>query len=154
MSTNEKPPRARPSWDSYFMQMAHLVATRATCDRKHVGAVIVHERRVLATGYNGSAPGQPHCDDVGHDLVTLEGGRTNCVRTLHAEANAILQGSLYGVALRGADIYTNTFPCWPCAKMILGAGLARVFVDADYNNDERVMAAFESKGVKLVRYKE
>lgn len=146
-------PTGRPSWDDYFIQLCHLVATRATCDRKHVGAVIVRDRRILATGYNGSPPGTPHCDDVGHDLVKLADGSVNCVRTIHAEANAILQAARYGVSLQGTDLYTNTYPCWACAKMILGAGITRVVFDADYRMDARVNEAFVAKSVKLERYK-
>ena len=142
--------RARPSWHTYFMDMAHLVATRATCDRKHVGAVIVREKRVVATGYNGSPPGLPHCDDVGHDIVTQADGTENCVRTVHAEMNAILQAAQYGVSLAGTTLYTNTYPCWHCAKAILGARIATVVVDQDYNNDARVAEAFKASGVRLV----
>ena len=150
---HEVPPAPRPSWDAYFIQMCHLVSTRATCDRKHVGAVIVRDKRVLSTGYNGSAPGEPHCDDAGHDLVRQADGKENCVRTIHAEANAILQAAKYGVQIEGTTVYTNTYPCWPCAKLILGSGIVEVVVDADYNNDPRVEAAFASKGVVVRRYK-
>lgn len=148
-----EPVGARPSWDDYFIQMCHLVATRATCDRKHVGAVLVRDRRVIATGYNGSAPGEPHCDDVGHDLVAQANGVQNCVRTIHAEANAILQAAKYGVSVQETTLFTNTYPCWPCAKMILSAGIVEVVVDTDYNNDPRVEAAFATKGVPVRRYK-
>lgn len=132
------------------MEMAHLVATRATCDRKHVGAVLVVEKRVVATGYNGSPPGLPHCDDVGHDLVARADGGENCVRTVHAEMNAIAQAAKYGIALRGAHLYTNTYPCWACAKAILAAGVTQVITDHDYNNDPRVVNAFSASGVRLV----
>lgn len=142
--------RRRPAWDRYFMDMAHLAATRATCDRKHVGAVVVRDKRVVATGYNGSPPGLPHCDEVGHDIVTQADGTENCVRTVHAEANAILQAAQYGVPLAGTTLYTNTYPCWNCAKAILGAGVAAVVVDQDYRNDLRVAEAFAASGVRLV----
>lgn len=147
------PTSKRPSWSDYFIQMAHLVSTRATCDRKHVGAVLVRDRRVIATGYNGSPPGEPHCDDEGHDLVELAGGATNCVRTIHAEANAILQAAKYGVPTADSQLYVNTYPCWKCAQLIVGAGVVHVTVDADYNNDPRVERLFTSKRVVLVRYK-
>lgn len=149
-----RPKVARPTVDQYFIRMAHLAAERATCDRKHVGAVLTKNGRTVGTGYNGSPPGMPHCDDVGHDFVTLADGSVNCVRTTHAEANAFLDAAANGKATDGTTLYTNTFPCWNCAKMILGAGVMRVVFDADYNNDPRVGGAFESKGVKLVRYKE
>ena len=146
MSNFERP---RPSWDEYFMSLAHLAATRATCDRKHVGAVVVRNNRAVAMGYNGSPPGLPHCDDVGHDLVETVDGKKNCVRTTHAEMNAILQAAADGTSLRDGTMYTNTYPCWNCAKAILGAGIVRVVVDADYNNDPRVIAAFDTAGVTL-----
>lgn len=144
-------PPVRPSWDDYFTQMAHLVSTRSTCDRKHVGAVLVLDRRVIATGYNGSPPGMPHCDDVGHDLVLLADGRENCVRTIHAEENALLQAASFGVGVSGSTLYTNTYPCWPCAKHLIGAGVVMLVVDTDYNNDPRVEEAFRAKGVRLER---
>ena len=140
---------ARPTWHRYFMSMAELASTRATCDRKHVGAVLVIDRRVVATGYNGSPPGLPHCDDEGHDIVRQADGRENCVRTIHAEMNALLQAAAYGVSLRGATLYTNTYPCWNCAKALLGAGVVRVITDQDYNNDARVDAALRSSGVTI-----
>lgn len=136
--------RVRPSWDAYFMSLANLVATRATCDRKHVGAVIVLERRVLATGYNGSAPGEDHCDDVGHDMVD-----GHCVRTLHAEANALMQAAASGVSVRGATVFVNATPCWPCAKLMLAAGIREVHVDQVYREDDRVRAAFIRAGVRM-----
>jgi len=146
-------PEARPEWDEYFMRLAHLAATRATCDRKHVGAVIVRDRRVMATGYNGSPPGLPHCDDVGHDLVETTDGKQNCVRTVHAEMNALLQAAATGAAVKGSTVYTNTYPCWNCAKAILGAGITAVVTDADYNNDPRVEAAFKAAGVRVYTVK-
>ena len=144
----------RPTVDEYFVRMAHLASTRATCDRKHVGAVLTRQGRTVGTGYNGSPPGMPHCDDVGHDLVTLADGSVNCVRTTHAEANAFLDAAMNGKATDGTTLYTNTFPCWNCAKMILGSGVVRVVFDADYNNDARVTDAFKSRGIALVRYKD
>lgn len=134
----------RPPTDVYFMNIAQVVATRATCDRKHVGAVIVRDRRIIATGYNGSPPGLPHCDDVGHDLV-ITNGKENCVRTVHAEMNAVAQAALYGVSIKDADIYTNTYPCWNCAKALLSGGIKTVYVDKDYNNDARVEEAFKGR---------
>ncbi len=134
----------RPPTDVYFMNIAQVVATRATCDRKHVGAVIVRDRRIIATGYNGSPPGLPHCDDVGHDLV-ITNGKENCVRTVHAEMNAVAQAALYGVSIKDADIYTNTYPCWNCAKALLSGGVKTVYVDKDYNNDARVEEAFKGR---------
>ena len=98
----------RASWDEYFMNIARMVATRATCDRKHVGAVLVRDRTLLSTGYNGSIRGLGHCSEEGH---MMEDG--HCVRTVHAEANAIIQAAKNGVAIDGATIYTTASPCWP-----------------------------------------
>lgn len=141
----------RLSWDEYFIAMTHLIAMRATCDRKHVGAVFVRDNRVIATGYNGSPPGLPHCDDVGHDLVETD-GRLNCVRTVHAEQNAVHQAAQHGVSLVGSVLYTNTFPCWMCAKALLSVRVSKVMYDADYNNDKRAMDAFTASGVELVQW--
>jgi len=111
----------RPSWDDYFLQIARDVATRATCPRRHVGAVIVRDRRILSTGYNGSPPGQKHCTEVG---CLMEDDR--CIRTLHAEQNAIIQAALHGVSTEGATLYGTCRPCHVCARMIVGAGIQRV----------------------------
>lgn len=111
----------RPSWDEYFLSIAREVATRSTCTRRHVGAVLVREKRILTTGYNGSPPGQEHCIDVG---CLLEDGR--CIRTLHAEQNAIAQAALHGVSTLGATLYCSCRPCHVCARMIVGAGIVRV----------------------------
>ncbi len=110
----------RPSWDDYFLQIARDVATRATCPRRHVGAVIVREKRILSTGYNGSPPGQPHCTEIG---CLMEDDR--CIRTLHAEQNAIIQAALHGVSTEGATLYGTCRPCHVCARMIVGAGILR-----------------------------
>ncbi|HEY4158364.1 MAG TPA: dCMP deaminase family protein, partial [Polyangiaceae bacterium] len=103
----------RASWDEYFMAIARVVATRSTCDRKHVGAVIVRDKMILTTGYNGSIRGLPHCDDEGH---MMEDG--HCVRTVHAEANAIVQAARNGVRLDRADIYVTASPCFGCFKLV------------------------------------
>lgn len=154
----------RKSWDAYFMGIAVEVSKRATCDRKHVGCVLVRNRAILATGYNGSIPGAPHCDDVGHDLVatvvaevpdgntTMSKMKNNCVRTIHAEMNAICQAARLGHATAAAAAYVNTFPCWPCFKALIGAGITRIVYDSDYNNDARVIAAAELVGVRLVKF--
>ncbi|MBC7809169.1 MAG: cytidine/deoxycytidylate deaminase family protein [Akkermansiaceae bacterium] len=111
----------RPPWDEYFMRIAFEVATRATCLRRHVGAVIVRDKRILSTGYNGSPPGQKHCNEVG---CLLEDGR--CIRTLHAEQNALMQAALHGVSTHGATLYCTCRPCHVCARMIVAAGIVRV----------------------------
>jgi dCMP deaminase len=134
----------RKPWPEYFMDIAKDVATRATCDRKHVGAVIVRDNRVLSTGYNGSIPGAQHCDDVGH---MMEDG--HCVRTVHAEANAILQAARYGVATEGATIYTTASPCWPCFQKIVTAGITRI-VFGELYRDNRIHEFAAQAGIELV----
>ncbi len=137
----------RVSWDEYFMNIARVVATRATCDRKHVGAVIVRDRFILATGYNGSIPGLPHCDEVGH---LMEEG--HCVRTVHAEANTIIQAAKNGVAIEGATIYTTASPCWPCFKLIGNSGCRRI-VFGEFYRDSRIFEFAQRLGIELVELK-
>lgn len=124
----------RASHDEVFMLMARLASYRGSCDRKRVGAVITLNNRIVASGYNSSPPGMPTCDEVGHDMMEIN-GRKSCIRTIHAEANAIAQ---LGKEVRGGVLYTNTFPCIFCAKQILSAGIIRVVYDSDYFNDDRV----------------
>lgn len=124
----------RPPWDEYFMDIAHLVATRATCPKRQVGAVIVRDRRILCTGYNGAPTGLPHCPEDGqkHDWPKgcLRAG--HCIRALHAEQNALLQAAKLGVATDGAEIYVTCQPCNACAKMLVNAGIQRVIYKGDY----------------------
>ncbi len=136
--------RKRASWDEYFMAIAREVATRSTCDRKHVGAVIVRDRSILATGYNGSIRGLAHCDDEGH---LMDGG--HCVRTVHAESNAIVQAARNGVRLDAAQIYVTASPCFQCFKMIANAGLSRI-VFGEFYRDERIFTFSEQLGLDLV----
>jgi len=135
--------RTRASWDEYFMAIAREVATRSTCDRKHVGAVIVRDKMILATGYNGSIRGLPHCDDDGH---MMEDG--HCVRTVHAEANAIVQAARNGVRLEGGQIYVTASPCFGCFKMIANAGLSRI-VFGEFYRDQRIFDLGEALGIGL-----
>ena len=134
----------RADWDSYFMQIATVVASRATCDRKHVGALLVRDRIILSTGYNGSIRGMPHCDDVGH---MLENG--HCVATIHAEANAIIQSAKNGVMIEGATIYVTASPCWNCFKQIANAGLRRI-IYGEFYRDERIFQVAERLGIDLL----
>jgi dCMP deaminase len=134
----------RASWDEYFMRIAVEVATRATCDRKHVGAVIVRDKSILATGYNGSIRGLSHCDEDGH---LMEDG--HCVRTIHAEANAIIQAARNGVRIDQASIYVTASPCWNCFKMIANAGLQRI-VYGQFYRDERIFQVAEKLGIELL----
>ena len=136
--------RTRVSWDEYFMNIAREVSTRSTCDRKYVGAVIVRDRIILATGYNGSIRGAPHCDEVGH---LLEDG--HCVRTVHAEANAIVQAARNGVRIDGAGVYVTASPCWICFRLIANAGISRI-VFGEFYRDPRVFEMSQSLGIELV----
>jgi dCMP deaminase len=135
--------RRRASWDEYFMAIAREVATRSTCDRKHVGAVIVRDKLILATGYNGSVRGLGHCDDEGH---LMEDG--HCVRTIHAEANAIVQAARNGVRIDAADIYVTASPCFGCFKLIANCGLKRI-VYGEFYRDQRIFDLSAQLGIKL-----
>lgn len=134
----------RVSWDQYFMDIAKQAATRATCDRKHVGAVIARDKNILSTGFNGSIRGLEHCDDVGH---LMENG--HCVRTVHAEANAIIQAATNGVGVYGATIYTTASPCWSCFKLIANAGLVRV-VYGEFYRDSRIFEAAAKMKMEII----
>ncbi len=125
----------RPSWDEYFMRIAQQVSTRSTCLRRHVGAIIVRDRQILATGYNGAPTGLAHCDEVGclrEQLGIPSGERQEICRGLHAEQNAIIQAALHGVSVQGGTIYCTHQPCITCAKMIINAGIRRVVCDNHY----------------------
>ena len=136
-------PKARASWDEYFMNIATEVATRATCDRKHVGAVIVRDRSILATGYNGSIAGLPHCDEEGH---LMEDG--HCVRTIHAESNAVIQAARNGVRIDGAGIYVTASPCFGCFKVIANAGIKRI-VFGEFYRDHRIFELSKLLDIEL-----
>ena len=134
----------RASWDEYFMAIALQVATRATCDRKHVGAVIVRDRTILSTGYNGSIRGLDHCSDAGH---MMEDG--HCVRTVHAEANAIVQAARNGVRIENASIYVTASPCWDCFKLIANSGIDRICF-GEFYRDERIYEYAKRAQIELV----
>jgi dCMP deaminase len=136
--------RPRASWDEYFMNIAHEVAKRSTCDRKHVGAVIVRDKIILATGYNGSIRGLPHCDEEGH---LMEDG--HCVRTVHAEANAIVQAARSGVRIDQGGIYVTASPCWGCFRLIANAGIMRI-VFGEFYRDPKVFEVSRQLGIELV----
>ena len=133
----------RVGWHTYFMNIARQAATRSTCDRKHVGAVIVRDKTILSTGYNGSIRGLPHCDDVGH---LMDAG--HCVATVHAEANAIIQAAKNGVRIDGGELYTTASPCWSCFKLIANAGLKRVCF-GEFYRDDRIFSVAERIGMEL-----
>jgi dCMP deaminase len=126
------------------MNIASVVASRATCDRKHVGAVIVRDKTILSTGYNGSIRGMPHCSEVGH---MMEDG--HCVATIHAETNAVLQAAKNGVSIDGATVYVTASPCWNCFKMITNAGIRRI-VYGEFYRDRRIFDVAAQLAVELV----
>lgn len=134
----------RASWDEYFMAIARQVSSRSTCSRKHVGAVIVRDKMILATGYNGSLSGLDHCDDVGH---LMEDG--HCVRTVHAEANAIVQAARSGNRLEGAGIYVTASPCFGCFKLIANSGIKRIAF-SEFYRDEKIYSFAQELGIELV----
>jgi len=119
----------RPSWDDYFLKVAMLVSERATCPRMHCGCVLVKDKQILSTGYNGSISGDEHCDEAGCLVV-----ENHCVRTIHAEMNAILQCSSHGVNTKGSTAYVTNMPCTNCAKALIAAGIKEVFIFSDYHD--------------------
>jgi len=146
----KKASKIRANWDEYFMGIATQVATRATCDRKHVGAVIVRDKVILSTGYNGSIRNTPHCDEAGHMMeFDPNRGMESCVRTVHAEANAIVQAAKNGVMIDKATLYTTASPCWPCFKLIANAGILKV-VFGELYRDERIYKFAKEAGIELV----
>ena len=134
----------RVTWNEYFMAIAEQVASRSTCDRKHIGAVIVRDKTILSTGYNGSLRGSPHCDEVGHDI---ENG--HCVRTVHAEANAVAQAAKNGVAIDGSEIYVTSSPCLTCFKLVANSGIRTVFYKEFYR-DVRITNYAQEASIRLV----
>lgn len=144
----------RPDWDEYFLELTQQVARRATCDRGRSGSVIVRDKQILCTGYVGSAPGFSHCDDVGHLLrqVIDEDGvtRTHCMRTIHAEQNAILQAARNGTSLLGATLYCTMEPCRTCAMFIISTGITRVVAQHRYHAADDTRRMFEHVNIELV----
>ena len=136
----------RIPWDQYFMSQSLLLSTRSTCTRLAVGATIVRDRRVISGGYNGSVSGDVHCTEVG--CYVVDG---HCVRTVHAEANALLQCAKFGAPTESADIYVSHFPCLQCTKMIIQAGIANVYYLHDYNTNEYAKELFEHAGIETTQ---
>jgi len=136
----------RPTWDEYFLKIAAAVAERSTCDRAHVGAVLVREKRILTTGFNGSPAGLEHCDEVGHLLID-----GHCVRTIHAEINAIIQAAMHGVSTNGSICYVTHFPCINCTKSLINAGINRVVYLNNYRIDDNALKFFQQAEVELTR---
>lgn len=144
----------RPSWDEYFLQMAELVGTRGTCDRGRAGSVIVKDKRILTTGYVGAPIGLPHCDEVGHEMhtVTLEDGTQSrhCIRTAHAEQNAINNAARAGIAIEGSILYCKMIPCYKCAQSVINAGIIKVIALKDYHGASRSKEIFKEAGVEFI----
>lgn len=156
--SNQEEKYVRPSWDEYFMEIANTVATRATCDRGRSGCVIVRDRQILVTGYVGSPVGLPHCDEVGHQFKKMihEDGTvtTHCVRTVHAEQNAICQAAKDGIALKGATLYCRMTPCRTCAMLIINCGIKRVVCEKKYHAGSESEEMFAQAGVALEFFSE
>lgn len=144
----------RPSWDQYFMEIAQAVAKRSTCDRGRVGCVIAKDKQIIVTGYAGSPKGLKHCDEIGHQMktVTHEDGSTSqhCMRTTHAEQNAIVQAAKLGSAIDGATLYCRMTPCSTCAKMIINAGIKRVVCESKYHAGVESEEMFEQAEVEII----
>ena len=136
--------KERVSWEVYFMNIAKEVGTRSTCNRKHVGAVIVRGKTILATGYNGSIRGLAHCDEAGHEM-----DNTHCVRTIHAEANAIVQSARHGVRIEDSEIYITASPCYDCFKMIANVGIKKIYF-GEFYRDERIMEHAKELEIELI----
>jgi dCMP deaminase len=143
----------RPSWDEYFIEIANTIAKRATCDRGRSGCVIARNKQILVTGYVGSPMGLPHCDDEGHlfKQVTHEDGKTtnHCVRTVHAEQNAICQAAKLGIALEGATLYCRMTPCRTCAMLIINCGIIRVVCERKYHTGQESEEMFRLAGISI-----
>lgn len=148
----------RPSWDEYFMEITRAVAKRATCDRGRSGCVIAHNKQILVTGYVGAPKGLPHCDEVGHQMksITHEDGHTSqhCLRTAHAEQNAIVQAAKLGIAIDASTLYCKMTPCSTCAKMIINAGIVRIVCEKRYHAGSESEDMFRRVGVALEYFDE
>lgn len=145
---------ARPSWHEYFLKLVDEVAQRATCDRGKSGCIIVKDKRILCSGYVGSPPGFPHCDEVGHLLkkVIDDDGtqRQHCMRTIHAEQNAICQAARYGIPLESTTLYCSMEPCRVCAMLIINVGIKKVVAKRRYHAAQETRELFKNAGVELV----
>ena len=144
----------RPSWDDYFLELANAASSRATCDRSKSGCVIVRDKQVLTTGYVGSPAGLPHCDDVGHLMkkVIQETGEIteHCLRTVHAEQNAICRAARRGISIEGATIYQRMTPCRTCAMLLINCGIKKVVCERKYQLAEESEQLLAEAGIELV----
>jgi len=149
--TNKK--YVRPSWDEYFLDLADAVSKRATCDRGRSGCVIVRDKRILVTGYVGSPAGFAHCDEVGHEIkktIHDDGSVSeHCVRTVHAEQNAICQAAKLGVSIDGSTVYCRMTPCRTCAMLLINCGIIRVYCERKYQSGEESEKMFKKVGIKI-----
>lgn len=148
----------RPTWDEYFMEVARTIAKRATCDRGRSGCVIARDKQLLVTGYVGSPVGLSHCDDVGHLMKKVihddDSISQHCMRTVHAEQNAICQAAKLGVALDGATVYCKMTPCRTCAMLIINCGIKRVVCEKKYHRGAESEQMFKDAGVRLEFFEE
>ena len=158
MEINNQTEHIRPSWDQYFIDLAHSVSKRATCDRGRAGCVIVKDKQILVTGYVGSPRGLKHCDEVGHLMkkVIHEDGSISqhCVRTVHAEQNAITQAARRGIALEGATLYVRMTPCRTCAMLIINCGIERVVCEKKYHTGKESEEMFKDAGIIIDYFSE
>ena len=148
--------RLRPSWDEYFMEIAEVVKKRSTCIRRHVGAIIVKDKQILTTGYNGAPRNLEHCEKIGckrEQMKVPSGERHELCRALHAEQNAIIQAAYSGVSINGATLYVTTRPCVLCAKMCINAGIKRIIYKGDYP-DTLSMELLDEAGIEMVKFKD
>lgn len=143
----------RPSWDEYFLKLIEVIGSRGTCDRGYAGAVIVKNKRILATGYVGAPVGLPSCDEVGHEIQTItnEDGiqSRHCIRTAHAEQNAINNAARVGVAIEGGTLYCKMTPCYKCAQSIINSGIVRVVALKDYHGGVRTKDIFKQADIEF-----
>ncbi|MCX6739062.1 MAG: cytidine/deoxycytidylate deaminase family protein [Candidatus Parcubacteria bacterium] len=144
----------KPSWDEYFLTLTEAVGTRSSCNRGRTGCIITRDHRILATGYSGAPRGLPHCDDIGHEMHKVthsDGSETeHCIRTTHAEQNAIAVAARFGISLDGGTLYCHMTPCYTCAKMAINAGIKNIVVLKDYLAGKRSKEIFKMAKIKLI----
>ncbi len=147
--------KQRPSYDEYFMNMAHVVASRSTCLRRKVGAILVKDKHILSTGYNGAPKGLKHCEDVGclrQQLHVKSGERHELCRGLHAEQNAVIQAAVFGVSIKGSTLYCTNTPCVVCVKMLINAGVEKIIYAGEYP-DDLAKKMLQESFLKIKRFK-
>ena len=150
----EETKKARPTWDEYFLEISRTVGRRGTCDRGMIGVVLVKDKRILATGYVGAPVGLPHCDEVGHQMKKVvhedESVTQHCMRTSHAEINAICNAARYGISIDGATCYGRFEPCYTCAKALINAGIRRVVCEKQYHAASDTRDILQQAGIELM----